>query len=128
MITKQEAFDIIWERAKDKRQARTKPANGGHCRYRMTTPEGDQIACFIGAIMPDDMYDDSMETFNIGSLICGSEENEAFVDIRNLLGVHHKNFYERLQNIHDHQDPGEWEHWLRQVAEDHELTIPGAIA
>ena len=111
-LSNQEIFNIVWERAKDKRKA-TKGVWG--CAYRAKQPDGEVLKCFIGACIPDSMYEPKMEGA-IEFLLLGYPA----------LGFLYPQagFLAALQSIHDKALPDEWEQRLRLTADKYKLTIP----
>lgn len=59
-LTKQNVFDIVWERAKIKKQAIAKIAGltTNRCVYRTKNRDN---CCFIGALIPDSKYKPEMD-------------------------------------------------------------------
>lgn len=104
MITKQEAFNLVWERAKDKRRA----VAHGRCLYR--APDG--LKCFVGVLIPDEKYDARFDSEwrTTGEVMDCDKELERFLC--------------SLQGIHDWTEPAEWERLLRQVALAEGLEVP----
>ncbi len=119
MLTKQEIFNKVWERAKDPRRSvapySKRTGSKQICMYR---PGGGLPPCFIGVCIPDSEYISTMET-GIHQLACfgpwppSLSREEADVD-----------YYAALQRIHDDADPALWPEKLREVAERYSLTVP----
>ena len=108
-MTEQEAFNAVWERAKDKRRATDE---GGTNCYR--TDEGDR--CFIGVLIPEDQYDPTMERFRVESLALAGR-------LPFLEGVD-RALLRALQRVHDAQPPARWANALRDVAARYGLEVP----
>lgn len=111
----QEAFNIIWERAKIKKKAinevdYTRPG----CKYRAD----NGLACFIGVLFPDECYRPELEGQSINALL---ESNE----LPSVLDSIDESFLILAQPIHDVDPVEDWEENLRALASDFNLTIPG---
>jgi len=104
----QEAFNLIWERAKDKTKA-TVPGQA-RCYYR--SPNGNR--CFIGALIPDDRYKADFENIPLWEIKSRLKDILEPEEIK--LG--------ELQSIHDSCDVDAWKHYLCEFARMNELTIP----
>ena len=109
----QEDFNKIWERAKDERVS-IEEDSMGICMYR--SPDG--LKCFVGEIIPDELYQDTMEK-NIASEVFSCNYAD-FFKARNSFS----HAYDVMQRIHDRYDPEEWHDRLRMVAKDYALTVP----
>jgi hypothetical protein len=125
-VNLQEAFNKIWERAKDKTKAQEVVCMDGlmttDCMFR--TADGKK--CFIGVLSPDEKYAPWMDWRGprplqyaaIASLRAVLREIGMCVDegeYRALLDV---------QYIHDTTPPEHWEERLRTYARNNHLTIP----
>jgi hypothetical protein len=112
-MTNQEVFNRVWERAKDNRCA-----NGpdGGCMYR--NPDG--LKCFIGHLIPDELYEAEMEGRTVRRLL------EEYPNTFLALGLTGANLplMQALQNVHDYRYPEMWERELRQIAIVYSLTVP----
>jgi hypothetical protein len=107
-MTNQEAFDKIWERAKDKRRS-TSPVNSA-CLYR--GPDG--LKCFVGVLIPDAEYSPDFEVGGVDR-IAQHVPTLAGLDIAML---------KECQLVHDAYLPSEWRFRLRLVAESFGLQVP----
>ncbi len=107
----QEAFDKIWERAKDHRKSLIKD---DFCAYR--SPDG--LKCFVGELIPDELYLSSMERKSIYDLI------RNYPDIKELFKDVKSHFLEVCQYIHDDYEPEKWHDRLVEHAEDNHLKVP----
>lgn len=110
-MTNQEVFNRVWERAKDKRKAELP---NGKCRYR--TECG--LACFVGALIPDEIYSTSMEEKSAWTLF---QEHLSIVDLFD--GVDQR-LIEDLQEVHDDRCTEGWEAELIDLASVYNLTVP----
>lgn len=119
-MNSQEAFNKVWERAKKlvKSQHRGVNAFGDvviFCCYRNPI---DGNKCFVGELIPDELYKPSMERNSVASLQADYHEiEELFKDVKqNLLGD--------LQSIHDGDSVSDWEEKLRWFGLYYKLEIP----
>lgn len=112
-LTLQEAFNKIWERAKDKVKAIERfnedPALTG-CRYRASNGK----KCFVGVLIPDEQYTPEME----GELFSIIEKS-----VPCIRGLDHQLLC-KLQEIHDSWKISEWDFALRNFAIMNKLTVP----
>lgn len=104
----QEAFDIIWERAKDLRRAGEE--DNWTCYYRH--PDDPTFRCFVGECIPDEEYSNEFEGCDVIA-----------IDVPSLRGVN-LDFLIQAQNVHDEENPCDWQHGLRMLAAKHDLTVP----
>ena len=127
-MDKQQLFDTVWERAKDKRKAGA-PVLGHdfvcryRYRYRYRAPDGEVLKCFIGAAIPDDKYHPAMEGDSVHALVLEHDfgspvsddiaERDAFID-----------FADDIQDVHDKVGVDYWEGELRKLGYAHGLTVP----
>lgn len=111
----QGAFNIIWERAKNKVAAMNE---WKECCYR-TTHNGEPIACFLGACIPDSLYDPKMEMKDARTL-----SQEFPTQFKKVFGVTDPGDLRDMQRIHDLEDPSKWDNSLRGFANAYDLTIP----
>lgn len=113
-LTKQSVFDIVWKRAKIKKQATI--LKNSRCVYRTNNKKN---CCFIGALIPDSKYKKEME--EVGGFWT------ILYDLREIFAFDTKNnhvFFADLQKIHDANEPSQWEHMLKLFAEEHKLIVP----
>lgn len=110
-LSNQEVFNVVWERAKDKRQAK-KEEGWPVCWYRMgEDPNG--LACFAGALIPNEEYSPQFELN--GAVYANPWFSDHVEDIE---------FLGELQTIHDGYIPEEWEGLLRDKARQYGLEVP----
>ena len=83
-MTNQEIFDKIWERAKTKKKAEV----NGLCEYRS---KKGKLACFIGYLIPDELYDKRIEENSISSI------NDKFDDLKSNDSFKQKNIVTRFE-------------------------------
>ena len=110
----QSIFNVVWERAKDKRKSVDRApilasgVYGDRCMYR--SPDG--LKCFAGALIPDEAYRPEWEGKMSVNVPCFDQFQEARTLIR------------QLQVIHDDDHPDNWEYELRVVAKRFGLEVP----
>jgi len=112
MLTMQEIFDTVVQHLLTQNE-KSVDTFRGTCLYR--TPDGKK--CAVGALIPDDEYNVSMEsTGDVHSLVYNHSDlcpksllayrtNESFMDL--LL---------TLQRVHDNLEPKTWPSRLRELA------------
>ena len=128
-MTKQEIFNKVWEHAKLLRgtigqcsKVRDNSSeNDMVCQYRMEK-DGVRYSCFVGCLIPDEIYSHRMEDKAIDEIMESSLP--PFRKIKEFLGTDNKFFIEKLQGIHDDSFPEEWETSLRWRAIEEGLEIP----
>jgi hypothetical protein len=108
----QEDFNKIWERAKN--PVRAVDAQGDMCLYR--SPDGNK--CFFGELIPDDLYDPSMES-KFANILLTENPNRFFADRYEMLHI-----YRAIQSIHDWINPEDWHSRLTFIANEYGLTVP----
>lgn len=119
LLTLQEVFDKIWERAKDPRKSLRKPHDPENslCAYR--SPDG--LKCFMGVLLPDQNYDPSMDDEKSVPTKTGIGYVKDFIPLD--LSVSEEHLY-RLQRIHDSWEPENWRSRLIAFATSQHLTVP----
>lgn len=119
-MTEQEIFNVVWTRLKTQgfeRSYEWDEWDTGDCKYR--DPSGR--VCAVGALIPDDKYRPDFEGHTVDSPTIGNFILEATGLPKKFLP-----FLEKLQNAHDGGDtPRYMEDCFRQIAYDHNLTVPG---
>ena len=120
-MNNQEAFNKIWERAKDHREAKVPITK--NCKYRLRTEEGETLKCFVGALIPDELYDSELEGLSISNLLGGTLES--FEPLAEYFKGISKSILIECQWVHDLYKPKDWEGRLREVAQQYSLEIPG---
>lgn len=91
------------------------------CRYR----GGNGMRCAIGALIPDDLYQPSMERMLIPGLIRFMKSlGEKYFSLYEIFKMHEQ-LITRLQLIHDNENKSNWEvHWkLTAMSFDLKYTI-----
>lgn len=112
-MTRQEILDKVCERAKDKRKAlANRRPDDTLCAYRTK----DGLRCFVGALIPDEMYSPELE----GQAACSLP-----LKFADYFGANNMPFLDDLQQVHDQWEPHEWEARLRFIAKDYGLEYRG---
>jgi hypothetical protein len=113
-MTKQEIFDTVAIHLI--KQGKKSVGDDGKCKFR--TPEG--LKCAVGCLIPDEVYDPSMEDESVESLIYAHDA----LDFLNPNAL----FLLKLQSAHD-REPLEDQTWmdavilrLRKIAEKYNLS------
>jgi hypothetical protein len=109
-MNNQEVFDKVLEHART--QLERAINEEGQCCYF----EESGLKCFIGALIPDEVYEPEMEAVSIYGLV---GEYQSMAELFNGVNL---DLLVLLQQVHDYQTPGLWEQDLRIIAEDFELT------
>lgn len=118
----QEIFDAVLQHA---RRQKVPAENADRvCQYR--APDGKR--CFIGALIPDELYTPKIEGLEIHDVL------RRFPRIREFFGIDEQQMttltlLSRLQRIHDDRDPEDWEIELKWLANDLSLQYqpPGDV-
>jgi hypothetical protein len=121
-MTTQEAFDAVWDWFVIQRARRGWDVPVARCVYRGS----DGCRCPIGRLLPDHLYNPSMEGSSISQLI------ENFSDIEEHFTPCDVAFLNDLQLVHDNSVSaaggydfnGYMQKKLRELAEVYELVIP----
>lgn len=112
-MTKQEILDKVCERAKDPRKAKAnRHEKDTLCAYRAK----DGLKCFVGALLPDELYSPTLE----GQSACSLP-----LPVVDYFGPANMGFLDDLQQVHDQWEPEEWEARLRLIAKEHGLEYRG---
>ena len=85
------------------------------CMYRI--PESG-LKCAVGALIPDELYQESFEGVGIVRLI------DTFDEINKLFENVNFKLLEDLQNIHDNYEVTNWENELQELSIVYGLTMP----
>lgn len=107
-MDKQKVYNIIKAHAIKQNE---RAIDGVTCQYR--SPDG--LKCFIGAIIPDELYNPDMEGSNIESVLL------YYPDFKEFLGVPDLTFLIQLQNIHDWSPVEDWIQELKLIANEYHL-------
>lgn len=96
----QEIFDAVVEHARQM-ETRSKEKGEGGCKYRMN---GNK--CFVGCLIPDDVYQESMEYLNVHDVLADFPGFKSlFTKLTTVCG--HSNLVNFLRNIQLIHDEGE---------------------
>ncbi|MCP3024976.1 hypothetical protein [Cupriavidus basilensis] len=102
---------------------RARGDGGIGCRYR--TNHG--LTCAVGCLVPEDLYDASMELTSIDGVIQRAREAELPPSLSKFVLTEldpHKDLLAALQWLHDNQPVDAWESHLIRVAKTHRLVMP----
>lgn len=122
----QRLFNIVWERAKDKRKAFRASVDGASegCAYLAE----DELTCFWGACIPDYKYSPEFEGFkpSLGKgtpvLLAGLRGEWDYGELEKLSA-----FACDLQSIHDRHSPDKWQKRLIGLATNCGLVVPEEV-
>jgi len=128
MIDKQSVFNAVVAHS---RAQPSKAMEFSACRYR--TNDGKR--CFIGALVPDELYDPGMEcgsvqkklTYDTEYAMLGSQNHKFFEVLTKMFGTLDSEELELLrdlQNVHDNYDVEFWEQQLERVSRLYKLAFP----
>ncbi len=113
-MDKQKIFDqVVAHARKQGRKAYKRDGDISGCLYR--APNGDK--CFIGCLIPDAVYDPSIEQHTITDIAL----REVQKHLECTSGID-ENFLSDLQTIHDDSDVDQWEEEFETFAEDNGLV------
>ncbi len=125
MKTKQQIFDVIYAHAQKMQPSLCDfgPFKGS-CAYRGK----DNARCFIGCLIPDELYDPIIE--NVGVAILGLPDIYKSPGLTKLTEIMRKigtdidvDFLKELQSVHDNNQPSKWNELLYIIADKYELTV-----
>lgn len=117
--TRQELFDRIVKFARIQ-GARSFQEERSLCMYR--EPQGRM--CFVGALIPDDLYIKEVEGRNVRAIVRAYPEISRKVLPSDLAAEESVCFLENMQYIHDRFDPSAWEVEFRKYADSFNLVLP----
>lgn len=134
-MTKQQAFDVIWNWFVVDKNPRS--SSGIGCFYRVFQ-EDRVLKCGVGALIPDNLYDPALDT---GDFIAIRDILDPKIQVQNKFGPELVNFLNtellpieedfltEIQIIHDTGYSERYftqrmESELRKLADAHELKIP----
>jgi hypothetical protein len=129
MLSNQEIFDKV---SKHLLTQMKKSMSGETCLYR--GPNG--LKCAIGALIPDEFYDEAMESSCAFPKTPHHQDamSRAALRVGRLSGYlpvagwdkEYSDFLDALQNIHDSFEPEQWKEKLQQFAQDKGLIFNGS--
>ena len=99
-----------------------KALKGSHCRYRC-----DSGQCFVGALIPNELYDIAMEDLRVKAIIDQFPKLKSVILPSNLTESSASQFLEDLQHIHDRHDVTDWQDSLTHFAMSYKLAMPSFI-
>jgi hypothetical protein len=113
-MNRQDVFNKIWDYFIVNKNP--KAGDNNTCYYR--GPGG--IKCFVGVLIPDDMYSPDMENKSAGEML------EKFPALMKHLDASGSDlfFLKILQDIHDYYTPDMWRKELNDFAITFDLQIP----
>ena len=115
----QQAFDIMVQHLRQQGRPSRDEVDG--CQYR--GPDG--LKCAVGALIPDELYNERMESKNIYSLI----KDGKFPALTELFAGINIHVLSDLQDTHDFNEPARWEQLFKECAEEFGLnyTAPQGV-
>jgi len=114
-MNNQQAFDIMVQHLR--KQGQKSRNNGfGTCLYR--GPDG--LKCAIGALIPDVVYRKEMEGQAIDRLLIN--ERDRFPQLCKLFEGVNELLLAEMQDIHDFNEPSQWERRFKLCAEEYNLS------
>lgn len=117
MLTNQEIFDAAWKQA----QLKKKCVSVGTCLYRKYNEDGTCDKCFIGAAIPDELYDRRLEQRS-GAYVLAEL---GLIDSRQwLMDIRQSALVSELQRVHDIVLVEYWNIELSAIAAKYSLTVP----
>lgn len=115
-MTPQSLFDLVITALRAQGCKSTASVNGfTQCAYRSPQLDGPTLKCAAGHVLPDALYDPSMEGKVIDSVVC----KDAFESV---VGASNMALLVSLQRVHDHYLPSQWETKWADIAGQYRLT------
>ena len=99
-----------------------KALRGDRCSYR-----SDSGQCFVGALIPNELYDIDMEDLRVKAVIDQFPKLKSVILPSNLKEDPARQFLEDLQHIHDRHDVTRWQVSLTNFAMKYQLKMPSFI-
>ena len=117
-MNKQEVFDKVSKHLLT--QNMRSIDSRGACKYRAI----NGLKCAVGCLIPDEVYDPSMEGFRINHWKYDAHLQIKTAPLEWMLESDMSRLLNRLQDIHDSEDdPSLWEEKLRKLASDFGLVF-----
>lgn len=114
-MNNQEIFDVVANHLL-KQQSKSLLSDGvGKCAYRGV----NGLKCAVGILIPDHLYDETMEYKNIQSVIVDYPAFRGYLNA----GEDEIDLLEQLQFIHDYAEVTAWNARLKEVAKDFALDV-----
>jgi hypothetical protein len=110
----QQAFEMAVKHLR-KQGRRSEQYGAITCMYRI--PENN-LKCAIGALIPDELYQESFEGKGIVRVM------ETFAEINKLFENVNSKLLKDLQTVHDHYEVTDWENELQELSKVYGLTMP----
>lgn len=113
LLTKQEIFDQVARHLLTQNERAI--SSNGNCQYHSK----DGLKCAVGALIPDNLYNQAFENRKVGYLLA------AWKEIMRKIGLDEKEhalLLYALQGIHDCTEPCVWRGQLERVAQKFELS------
>lgn len=101
-------------------QGRKSAESSDQCRYRMLASDGTMLKCAAGMLIPDNEYDDSIETIEAKSL-WKPHRAHFFSEETIKLFKDHAELIQALQTVHDCYPVEEWKEQYKVVADKYQL-------
>ena len=121
----QEAYDTMVGHLRVQGKAAT-DTETEMCHYRLVEDSGNVLMCAVGVLIPDELYDDTMEGKSAEDIL---SENARVYDALSLSDCNDDNamlFYADMQFLHDNHDAKDWEEMFEAFAEKFDLVYKEA--
>lgn len=133
MKTNQEIFNQVAEHMLH--QGEPAVHSDGGCMYRFQGEDrAKTLKCAVGCLIPDSVYSETIEGGQISSLLhrsteAADPENLALATALKNSGISRKSYalLHELQDIHDNFEAASWPEFLRDLAQEHRLTLPACL-
>ena len=116
----QEIFDTISKHLLTQKKKALNSKN--YCLYRTD----NDLKCAIGCLIPDDLYDPEIEGFSVADCFCSTKPKGGLEKLQNILAKlnldDNKILLERIQSIHDDNQPEYWLYGLNRLAKEFKLS------
>lgn len=96
-MTKQDVFNTVAKHLIEQGEPSAYGTDAAICRYRHTSPDGKQLSCALGCLIPDVEYNDAIEGAGIHGLT-NDHHLPSMIKLVNDVGIE---FLDRLQCAHD---------------------------
>lgn len=121
----QEVFNIVSSHLLTQKE-RCMVDTTGECKYRLER-DGKVFMCAVGCLIPDELYQRSMEGVSVKHLIDYYHVLWPYLGISEFDSKYHNDFRDaniltRLQKIHDSYPPDAWKNLLKEVAKKYNLV------
>ena len=116
-MDKQQIFDKVAKHLLT--QNKKSVTKDGMCYYRHPT---DNLRCAIGCLIPNDVYEPSMEKKTVLQLLARYPDLRQIFGVDICLDLKSASFLTCLQDIHDNFEPKDWRDMLKHFAAKHNLS------